>query len=173
MRTLKEIMTENPNVSIRRIAQIADVSYGGLLKASHKPVQGQVYDPNTLNFEAINQMLASKLPEDFDWETVLAQVEAPVQTPTEFKVGDSLRLRNPIGTKYTKETIYCVVYLTATHIVLLPEGSTEPRTLAINTMVQYGRPVEAGDPEQPCAAANVKEPVTEKESEKPTKKGIF
>lgn len=141
MKTLREVMEQNPNLSMRKIAQLADVSYVGLLKASHRPIQGQVYDPTAINFEAINQMIGSKLPEDFDWEAVLKDVEAPVQTPTEYAVGDMLRLRNPIGTKYNKDTIYKVVYLTTSHIILLPANSTEPRTLAINTMVQYGRPV--------------------------------
>lgn len=126
--TLKENFEKHPNATIRKVAHATEMNYMGLLNASRKPVVGEAYDPEAKNYTAMAEYILkankAEAVADVSWE----ELETTNRTSTatlckdmdKFNVGDKVYIRrNPT-------TPYEIVYKTATHIVLLMEGSTEP-----------------------------------------------
>lgn len=138
MSNLREAMISNEKLSLRKISQISEVSYATLLKAARQPIPGEVWDPNSVNYDALTAKVDAKMSADFDWTSVeevdpnqLAAKQLP-QLDTSMKC----TLKSPgYNSKWSSDTIFQIVYVTETHVVLQPEDSTEPRLLSKSTFL--------------------------------------
>lgn len=124
--TLKENFEKHPNATIRKFAHATEMNYMGLLNASRKPVVGEAYDPDAKNYNAMAELIVKNGVDvaGIDWAALeqnnRASTATLIKDMDKFNVGDKVYIRrNPT-------TPYEIVYKTATHIVLLLEGATEP-----------------------------------------------
>lgn len=140
--SLQAYFNAYPNASIRKLAAATGINYGILLKKSKEPIPGEAYDPEAINWQALEEKLISK---SVDWNTLnwteLNQGPnrqgATLQKNIEaYNVGDKVYLRK------NNTTPYEIIYKTATHIVIMLEGTTEPQALAHNTFILYGPAAE-------------------------------
>lgn len=135
---LRSLMEQYPNASLRKLALAAEVSYGWLLKKSKEPVEGMPYDPTFVNYEAVAQVLAKKgiNVEELDWavlnEATLKHGSILPKDMEAFEVGKQVYLRED------NEVPFDIVYKTESHIVLMKEGSTEPRAWSHSTFLMKG-----------------------------------
>ena len=153
--TLQTYFEQYPNASIRKLSAATNINYGIMLKKSKEPIPGEAYDPEAINWGALEQKLTSK---DIDWTTLDwdAMNEGPnrkgatlVKDVAAFQVGAEVYLRK------NNEVPYVIVYKTATHVVVQLKGSTEPQAWANNTFLLYGPSLE------PRAVKSNKEEVEE------------
>ena len=136
--SLQELFEMNPNASLRKLAQATGINYGVLLKKSKDPIPGQPYDPEAINWDALEEKLESK---GVDWNTLNWGVlnagpnrkGAALQKDIgAFQVKDRVYLRR------NNTTPYVILYKTETHVVIMLEGSTEPQAWANNTFLLNG-----------------------------------
>lgn len=136
--SLQSYFEAYPNASLRKLAQATEINYGVLLKKSKEPIPGQAYDPEAVNWRALEDKLTSK---HVDWTTldwaILNQGPqrkgATLQKDIDaFKVGDKVYLRR------NNDKPYEILYKTETHVVIMLEGSTEPQAWANNTFLING-----------------------------------
>lgn len=153
--SLQTYFEQYPNASIRKLSTVAGINYGIMLKLSKKPIPGEAYDPEAINWGALEEKLKSK---NVDWTTLDwdAMNEGPnrkgatlVKDVDAFQVGAEVYLRK------NNEVPYVIVYKTATHVVVQLKGSTEPQAWANNTFLLYGPSLE------PRAVKSNKEEVEE------------
>lgn len=155
--TLEFMFSQYPNASLRKLAAATEVNYGVLLKKSKDPIPGEAYDPEAINWTAIEATLAKK-EVDFktlNWEELNAgpnRKGAALQKDVEaFPVGCKVYLRK------NNQTPYEVVYKTDTHVVLQLEGSQEPIAWANNTFLINGPVFEPRVEKTPAPAEKTKE----------------
>lgn len=136
--SLQSYFEAYPNASLRKLAAATEINYGVLLKKSKEPIPGQAYDPEAVNWSALEAKLQSK---NIDWTTldwaILNQGPqrkgATLQKDIDaFKVGDKVYLRR------NNEKPYEILYKTETHVVIMLEGSTEPQAWANSTFLING-----------------------------------
>lgn len=136
--SLQKCFELNPNASLRKLAQATGINYGVLLKKSKDPIPGQPYDPEAINWAALEEKLTSK---GVDWNNLnWSELNAgPNRKGTSlqkdigaFQVGDKVYLRR------NNTTPYEILYKTETHVVIMLEGSTEPQAWANNTFLING-----------------------------------
>ena len=153
--SLQSLFEQYPNASIRKLAAATNINYGIMLKLSKKPIPGEAYDPEAINWGALEEKLTSK---GIDWTTLNwdAMNEGPNRKGATlqkdinaYSVGTKVYLRK------NNTTPYEIVYKTGTHIVIMLEGTTEPQALAHNTFLLYGPSFE------PRAVKSEKEEVEE------------
>ena len=153
--SLQTYFEQYPNASIRKLSTATNINYGIMLKLSKKPIPGEAYDPEAINWTALEEKLKSK---NVDWTTLDwdALNEGPnrkgatlVKDVDAFQVGAEVYLRK------NNEVPYVIVYKTATHVVVQLKGSTEPQAWANNTFLLYGPSLE------PRAVKSEKEEVEE------------
>lgn len=135
---LREAMEAHPNVSLRKLAVACEVSYGWVLKKSKDPIPGQAYDPEAINYGAVQAVFdkrgidMSKL----DWEALDAStVRNGSVLPKDmdaFTVGRKVYLREDNTVPFE------ICYKTDTHIVIMKEGTTEPRAWSHATFLMKG-----------------------------------
>ena len=133
--TIFEKIMSNHDLTIRKICVNANLKYHKIHKAATAPVPGEVYDPERINFEAINKALTPKEKrelEKFDWETVATGARVKVEVDYDrFKVGTRWHLR--IFGWVT------IVYTTNTHCVLVLDAEPEiPRSWKFETFIVNG-----------------------------------
>ena len=140
--SLQTYFEQYPNASIRKLSTATNINYGILLKLSKKPIPGEAYDPEAINWTALEEKLTSK---SIDWTTLDwdAMNEGPnrkgatlVKDVDAFQVGAEVYLRK------NNAVPYVIVYKTATHVVVQLKGSTEPQAWANNTFLLYGPSLE-------------------------------
>ena len=136
--SLKEYFESYPNASLRKLAAVTGVNYGVLLKKSKDPIPGEAYDPEATNWKALEDKLISKGINyaKLDWVAMNAGPNRQGSTLQKdiaaFKVGDKVYLRK------NNTTPYEILYKTATHIVIMLEGTSEPQAWANNTFLING-----------------------------------
>jgi hypothetical protein len=124
-------------VSLRQIALVTGANYNSLLKASKAPKAGEMYDPDALNYDAIQAVIVRKIGQEeyekIDWATLEETTGTVAPVNLVEVVGDIVSMRGSTE-KYT------VVIKTATHIVLMPvdEKNTQPRVMANFTFKHSG-----------------------------------
>jgi hypothetical protein len=150
MKTIREAIEANKELSLRKIALGTGISYFSVLKIAKAPRTGEVYDPEFMNYEAVENYMRTKIGsekfEQLNWEDYKDTTLQPTQKEYDWlKVGVKTTLRNPsYNEKYSKDTIFEVVYLTKSHVVLQPSETTEPRLMLISTYIACGpKEVEA------------------------------
>ena len=121
-------------LSLRKIAISLGLTYNMLLKASKQPQIGQVYDPNALNYDAIEMYMRKKLGEKFDeidWlELANASTIVRIEKPN-YELGELLKLRGD-------DRVYKVEMTTPTHIVIMDVDGTQPRVFSWPTFEHQG-----------------------------------
>lgn len=137
---LKERMNQYTNVSLRKIATSLDLCYASVLKASKKPVPNEVYDPDSTNYDAVEEYITKRDKveelENLDWEAlnqIASKRNATVEKDiSKFTVGTEVYLRkNPV-------IPYTILYTTNTHVVFMLEGTEEPICWSWNTFILSG-----------------------------------
>lgn len=127
--TLKENFEKPPNATIRKVAHALEMNYMGLLNASRKPIVGEAYDPEAKNYTAMAELIVKNDKSDkdvagIDWAALEQNNHA--STATLIKDMDKFTVGSKVYIRRNPTTPYEIVYKTATHIVLLLKGSTEP-----------------------------------------------
>lgn len=136
--SLQSLFERYPNASIRKLAAATEINYGVLLKKSKDPIPGEAYDPEATNWAAVEAKLTAKGVDwtQLDWEALNAgpnrKGTALQKDIDAFKVGDKVYLRR------NNTTPYEILYKTATHVVVMLKGSTEPQAWANNTFLLNG-----------------------------------
>ena len=136
---LKELMEKYPNVSLRKLALSLELSYGWILKCSKKPIPGQAYDPDAVNYDEVAKTFARKNIDltKLDWESLNESTQTSrgislQKDMSAFQVGGKVYLRED------NEVPFVIAYKTETHIVIMKEGSTEPRAWSHSTFLMKG-----------------------------------
>ena len=153
--SLQAMFESYPNASIRKLSAAAGINYGIMLKLSKKPIPGEAYDPEAINWTALEEKLTSK---SIDWTTLdwEAMNEGPNRKgATLVKDMDAFQIGAEVYLRKNNEVPYVIVYKTATHVVVQLKGSTEPQAWANNTFLLYGPSLE------PRAVKSSKEEVEE------------
>ncbi len=137
-KSLQALFEKYPNASLRKLAAATEINYGVLLKKSKDPIPGEAYDPEAINWQALEDKLIAKGVDwtALDWEALNAgpnRKGTSLQKDIDaFKVGDKVYLRR------NNTTPYEIVYKTETHVVLMLEGTSEPMAWANNTFLING-----------------------------------
>lgn len=136
---LEELMTKYPNVSLRKLALSLELSYGWILKCSKKPIAGKPYDPDAVNYEEVAKTFARKGIDltQLDWESLNESTQTSrgislQKDMSAFQVGGKVYLRED------NEVPFNICYKTDSHIVIMKEGSTEPRAWSHSTFLMKG-----------------------------------
>lgn len=136
---LEELMNQYPNVSLRKLALSLELSYGWILKCSKKPIPGQPYDPDAINYDEVQKTLERKGIDlsTLDWESLNESSQTSrgislVKDMSSFQVGGKVYLRED------NEVPFEICYKTDTHIVIMKQGSTEPRAWSHSTFLMKG-----------------------------------
>ena len=137
---LKERMTNYTNVSLRKLATELNICYASILKASKQPVANQVYDPDAVNYDAVEECIAKRgkveALESLNWDAlnqVTSRRAATVERDiSKFTVGTQVYLRKHAAIPYT------IIYTTNTHVVFILEGTEEPICWSWNTFILNG-----------------------------------
>ena len=135
---LREAMEAHPNVSLRKLAVACEVSYGWVLKKSKEPIPGQAYDPEAVNYAAVQAVFDKKGIDlsKLDWEALDAStVRNGAVLPKDmdaFTVGRKVYLREDNAVPFE------ICYKTDNHIVIMKERTTEPRAWSHATFLMKG-----------------------------------
>ena len=124
-----------PALTLRQLAIQTDCTYNVLLREAHRPIVGVAYDPEAINFPAIEAAMVRKLGRDayeaIDYGAIAEHLEIRVAKQTEWLVGDTVTFRNFGGT-------FNVVLSTTTHAVFQEVGGTQPRVMSWDTFNHQG-----------------------------------
>ena len=136
---LETLMKKYSNVSLRKLALSLELSYGWILKCSKKPIPGQPYDPDAVNYDEVAKTFARKGIDlsKIDWESLNESTQTSrgvllTKDMSAFEVGQKVYLRED------NEVPFDICYKTATHIVIMKEGDTEPRAWSHSTFLMKG-----------------------------------
>jgi hypothetical protein len=136
---LKSLMEQYPNVSLRKLALSLELSYGWILKCSKKPITGQPYDPDAINYDEVQKTFERKGIDltQLDWESLNESTQTSrgillTKDMSAFEVGQKVYLRED------NEVPFDICYKTATHIVIMKQGDTEPRAWSHSTFLMKG-----------------------------------
>ena len=135
MSNLQTYMEKYENVSIRKLAATTGINYGILLKLSKQPIPGVAYDPEAINYDAVEQKLIKKEIDitTLNWEEMnVGRTTTLSKNVDDFKVGDEVYLRK------NNEVPYVIVYKTETHVVIMLKGTSEPQAWSNNTFMLNG-----------------------------------
>lgn len=136
--SLQSLFEAYPNASLRKLAHVTGVNYGVLLKKSKDPIPGEAYDPEATNWKALEDKLTSK---GIDWTTldwVALNAGPNRQGATLQKNIDAFNVGDRVYLRKNNTTPYEILYKTATHIVIMLEGTSEPQAWANNTFLING-----------------------------------
>ena len=137
-KSLKEYFEEYENASIRKLANVTGINYGILLKKSKEPIAGQPYNPEAINWAAVEEKLKSKNIDysELDWEALNEgrshRGSSLIKDMDAFTVGKKVYLRRD------NDVPFEIVYKTDTHIVIMQEGKSEPLAWSHNTFLING-----------------------------------
>lgn len=148
--TFADIIAENPQPTLKAIAEIFEVPQQRLYSVAKQPIAGQVYDAHVYNWTAISKFIEKRIGKEGDKFATIEEVyEAAMAKDEELAASD--KRRAPRGNGSSKvmidlgdgkqmparkkdiavgDTVYLkrysdtfkVVYLTETHVVLQVEG---------------------------------------------------
>lgn len=137
-KSLKEYFEEYENASIRKLANVTGINYGILLKKSKEPIPNTIYDPEAINWTAVEEKLKSKNIDytELDWEALNEgrshRGSSLIKDMDAFTVGKKVYLRRD------NDVPFEIVYKTDTHIVIMQEGKSEPLAWSHNTFLING-----------------------------------
>lgn len=130
--TIQDVMSTYPRLSLKRICDTLEIGYQYILKTSKQPIAGQPYDPNAVNYAAIQAIFDRRNIDlsNVAWNIVEASVVTyePVTKLEEFEVGNEIKLR-------ADDDVYVIHMITDTHIVFMAVDSTQPRVMNKDTFM--------------------------------------
>jgi len=134
----------NETLSLKKLSQETKTPYSTLLRAIHAPVAGQAYDPDAVNMDAIETALKLKMGAEafamYDFEALIEENSG--SATLDLTIGNKITIKRGGGLRDVA-SIYTIVFVTATHVVLDSDTSTEPRVVGIKTLKLFGaQPVE-------------------------------
>lgn len=135
---LRSYFERYENVSIRQFAKATNLSYHGLLKASKKPVEGEIYNPEAINWVEMEKIVEKNNVnlDDIDWkqlnEKSVTKANVVEKDIEQFTVGTQWYLRR------NKSTPYTIVYRTKTHVVVQLNDSEDLNCWSWNTFMFQG-----------------------------------
>lgn len=164
---LRDIMNEFENVSIHRISNTANVTYGLLLKKSKEPIANVPYDPEAINYDAVEKYLEKR---EIDWRN-LPWEEMNTKDSRATLIKDHTRFvpGTKVFLRISPTTPAEILFKTETHIVFMLEGTSEPKAWSINTFMLNGPSMEARSKKESVEQDVAQEETTEV-TEKPAKK---
>jgi len=133
---IADLMEVMEKASLRQIASLTGANYNSLLKASKAPIMGAIYDPDSINYPAVEAVLIRKIGEDayltLDWSEIDLESKSVVVDLTENE-GDVVSLRG-------SQSKFTILLKTPTHVVLKPvdETNTQPRVMSNFTFKHSG-----------------------------------
>ena len=133
---VREILTKY-ELTVRKFSNITGANYLKMLKASKAPEEGKVYDPKATNYAEMLKVLMEvkdigKKLSEIKWEDHKTVKSANVEKDTaNFKVGSKVYIRR-------SEKPWEIVYRSETHVVIIEEGTTEPRSWGWETFLANG-----------------------------------
>ena len=132
MLTVKTILNNYENVSLKRICDETKLCYQYVLKASKLPEPNKVYDVDNFNDEAVMKILNKRNVnlDDYNWDEIneTSKKPLPVNLIEDFNLNTTFKLRND-------EKVYKVIYKTITHIVFIDSLETQPRVMNNETFI--------------------------------------
>lgn len=136
---LEATLQSHTNVSLRKLALASETTYGLLLKAARKPVEGQPYDPTSINYQAVTEYFDRREINlaDLDWD----QMNTATAVSRESQISKDLSSYAVNSEWYLREdneTPFVVIYTTETHIVIIKKGTQEPHAMSFNTFLAKG-----------------------------------
>ena len=138
--TLASLMAKYENVSIHKISKITNVTYGLILKKAKQPIANIPYDPEAINYDAVEEYLRGRgiSVKDLPWDEMNTTESKAVliHDHEQFQPGMKVYLRSD------KTTPVQILFKTETHIVFMKEGTTEPKSWSINTFMLNGPSME-------------------------------
>lgn len=131
-------MEQYPNVSLRKLALACELSYGWILKCSKEPIVGVPFNPEAINYEKVAGVFAKRGIDlnVIDWESLN---EATVKNGASLtKNMDAFQVGGKVYLREDNKVPFQICYKTDTHIVIMKEGSTEPRSWSHATFLMKG-----------------------------------
>lgn len=127
------------NVSLRKLAIACELSYGWILKCAKEPIPNVPYDPEAINYEKVAGVFVKRGIDlnTIDWGalnvlTPRGSGAALTKNMDAFQVGAKVYLRED------NKVPFEICYKTETHIVIMKEGTTEPRSWSHATFLMKG-----------------------------------
>ena len=128
----KELFTNFPKLSLKRICDELNICYQYVLKASKKPIPNEPYDPSSTNYDEIDKILDRKQInlDDYDWKSIEDSIKVyePINKVEDFDIDTEFKMRG-------SDDYYKVIYKTETHIVFIQIDSTQPRVMNWDTFL--------------------------------------
>lgn len=135
---LQAMLEQYPNASLRKIAIACEISYNWILKCAKEPIVGVPFDPTATNYEKVAGVFAKRGIDLhlLDWEELnvptVRKGAALTKDMDAFQVGGKVYLREDNTVPFE------ICYKTETHIVIMKEGTTEPRAWSHATFLMKG-----------------------------------
>lgn len=135
---LQAKLEEYSNVSLRKLAIACELSYGWILKCSKTPIPGVPFDPEAINYAKVVEVFTKRGVDlnTVDWEALneatIRQGAVLTKNMDAFQVGGKVYLRED------NKIPFEICYKTDTHIVIMKEGTTEPRAWSHATFLMKG-----------------------------------
>lgn len=125
---LEQIMTANPNLSLKRIALETNTCYQYLLKASKKPVANQIYDATAINYSEVERIIKKHSDLlDFDWSAI-------AETCQNRQIAEKLEIdENTVFSIRGNSDAYVMIYKTNYQIVIKDIKSNNIRVMNLAT----------------------------------------
>lgn len=127
-----------PNVSLRKLAIACELSYGWILKCSKEPIPGVPFDPEAINYDKVAGVFVKRGIDLnlIDWESLNT---AAVRQGTQLtKNMDAFQVGGKVYLREDNKVPFEICYKTETHIVIMKEGTTEPRSWSHATFLMKG-----------------------------------
>lgn len=132
---LKALFGKYEWLTLRKVATVHELNYVKMLNASKAPIEGEVYNSTATNWTAIVLVIGDKMETvlGYDWDALGNKQERAivVKDTSAFQVGTVVYIRR-------SDKPYTIVYRSESHVVLVEEGSTEPRSWAWETFMANG-----------------------------------
>lgn len=123
---------ESSDVSLRGFCEFTGLTYQVILRESKKPIVGEIYNPENVNYLQMSQSILSKYPkfESVDFNLIKVK-KAASQSNITFNVGDQVEFRNFKGK-------YEILMKTIDHVVFVEINGTKPRVMNNDTFDHQG-----------------------------------
>lgn len=100
--SLVEIMENVGTPTLKAIAKVFDIPATRLYSVAKQPKEGEVYDKNAYNWDAVERFIVRRLEPDTELDTVEAVIAKAVEITAELKLTDG---RRSTGSKVAKITV--------------------------------------------------------------------
>ena len=129
-------------LSLRQLAIATETTYQVLLNSARKPIVGQPYDPNKVNWDEVSKVLERKGLEELpDLKTIALNKKVVIASAkaADVQPGDHVKLKYEAATtEATEEPVYEILIVTPTHVVFMDTKTTQPRVMNHGVFTHQG-----------------------------------